>query len=381
MANIPFRTQERLAGIQSSFRILVASRDAKTQALLHEHLLPFGYEVHVVEDGRSALAAIHEELPDVILAETDLDGLNGLELCRLLKRNPETQGVPVALMTSRDDRDERVRGLHAGADDFLFKPLDDIELRARIRSLLRIRTLHQRLQNEKSLLEVRLRERTREINEITMGLVAALEKASELNDVDTGAHILRVCEVSALLGETIGLPSAMVEKIRRYASLHDIGKVGVPDTILKKQASLGPDEWEEMKRHTRYGYDLLRAARADEVAQNIAYYHHEKFDGSGYPLGLRGKEIPVEARIVAVADVYDALVNKRCYKEPIPEEIAAQMILRQSSRHFDPDIVSAFRARLPDIHAIHQHYANRPREQLLDPQELPNSPLPMEVTG
>lgn len=360
MSRIPTGQTSRLAGLQTSFRVLVVSGERRTQNDLARHLEPFGYVVQAVEDGRAALTSVHDNPPDVVLADVDLDKLSGVELCRLLKRGPDTQGIPIALMTPESDRDQRIRGLHAGADDFLTKPIDDIELRARIRSLVRIRTLHQRLQNEKNLLEVRLRERTREINEITMGLVSALEKASELNDVDTGAHILRVCEVSGLLAETIGLPSSMVEKVRRYASLHDIGKVGVPDTILKKQASLTPDEWEEMKRHTRYGFELLRAAKADEVAQNIALYHHEKFDGSGYPFAMRGKSIPIEARIVAVSDVYDALVNRRCYKEPIPEEQAVQMVLRQSSRHFDPDIVSAFRARLADIQHIHIEFANRP---------------------
>jgi putative two-component system response regulator len=349
---------EVLAGVQSSFRIVAAIRDHATRNALLGYLQPFGYEVLAVPDGRDALATIHAEDPDLVVADAHAESHSGLELARLLKRNPATQGVPVLLAIPPNRRADRVRALNAGADDFLELPIDEVELRARVRSLLRLRTLHQRLQNEKSLVEVRLRERTRELREITLGLVAALEKASELNDTDTGSHILRVCEVSALLADTMGLPAPMVDKIRLYASLHDIGKVGVPDSILKKQAGLSPEEWEEMKRHTVYGYELLVAAKADPVAQNIAFCHHEKFDGTGYPRSLRGRQIPVEARIVALADVYDALVNKRCYKEPIPEPIAIQMVVRQSNRHFDPDIVSAFRARLTEIREIHRRFGH-----------------------
>lgn len=348
-----------LGGVRSSFRILVGGEDAFTRNSLIDLLEPFGYDVTTASDGRETLRLVHSLSPDLVLADIGLGHVNGFELCRLIKRNPATQTIPIALMTHAASRDERVRGLHAGADDFVSKPVEEIELRARIRSLLRTRTMHLRLENERRLLSARLEERTREINNITLGLVAALEKASELNDIDTGAHIKRVCSVSELLAESVGLPPQMVEKIGRYASLHDIGKVGVPDVILKKQSSLTPDEWTEMKRHTRYGFDLLRAARADAVAQNIAYYHHEKFDGSGYPKGLHGPEIPVEARIVAISDVFDALVSRRCYKEPIARPVAVDMIVRQSGRHFDPDLVMAFQNRMGEIFDIHDAYADR----------------------
>jgi putative two-component system response regulator len=345
-----------LSKVQSSFRLLSVGDERFTTEFLVTNLEPFGYEVLTVSSGQAALDIVQTRSIDLVVADALLPDMDGVRLCIQLKRNPATHLIPILLMTHEDDRDNRVRGLTAGADDFIVKPMDEIELRARIRSLLRLRTLQQRLQNERALLEVRLRERTREIESVNLGLVAALEKASELNDEDTGAHILRVCATSELLARTIGMQDGFCEKVRRYASLHDIGKVGVPDEILKKRGSLTPVEWETMRKHTVFGYELLRTANADAIAQNIAWCHHEKFDGTGYPRGLKGKDIPIEARLVAISDVFDALVSKRCYKDAIPIDTAVEMVVAQSCRHFDPDIVQAFRMRLPEILQIQDAY-------------------------
>jgi len=347
-----------LSQVRSSFSILIASDDRFTTDHLVESLQPFGYKITISNNGREALAVAYKQNPDLIVADVELPQVDGFQFCRMLKRNPASNLIPVILLTSTSDRDQRVRGLQVGADDFITKPPDDIELRARVRSLLRIKTLNQRLHNEKTRLEIRLRERTDELEQLTLGLVAALEKANALNDVDTGAHIKRVCAVSELLAHTIGLQPQTAEKIRRFASLHDIGKVGVPDSILKKQGKLTAEEWEEMKRHTIYGYELLQTANADPIAQNIAYCHHERFDGSGYPQNLKGRKIPVEARIVALADVYDALLTKRCYKEAFPEKVAIDIIMRDSGKHFDPDLVQAFRMRVEDIREIRKRYTS-----------------------
>ena len=354
------RRPDSLPGVRSSFRVLVAGEDRFTIDLLEESLRPFGYNVLTARNGREALAIAYQEMPDLVLADTNLEEVDGFQFCRMIKRNPTTNLIPIILLTATGDQEERIRGLQMGADDFLTKPPDTVELRARVRSLLRIKTLHQRLQNEKIRLEVRLRERSEELEQLTLGLVAALEKANELNDVDTGAHIKRVCGISELLAQTVGLHTRVSEKIRRFASLHDIGKVGVPDAILKKTGKLTPEEWSEMKRHTIYGYELLQAAHADPVAQNIAHCHHERFDGTGYPQGLTGKLIPIEARIVALADVYDALRTRRCYKEAFPEDVAVDMIIRESGKHFDPDLVQGFRMRLDDIRDIRLHHADDP---------------------
>lgn len=343
-------------GFVSRFRIVLASANADTVSELNEFLQPFGYDVISAASGRDALSAIRSGPVDLVLVDYRLPDMPGIRLCQHLKQTPDTDVVPVVMLLPGQNREDRVRSLQAGADDFITRPFDDIELRARVRSLLRVKLLHQRLRNEKLLLEVRLRERTREIEELTLGLVAALEKATEFNDMDTGSHILRVCETSQLLARTIGLPDVMTEKIRRYASLHDIGKVAVPHHILKKQDKLTPEEWDEMKRHTLYGYELLVTARADVVAQNIAYCHHEKFDGTGYPQGLIGRQIPIEARIVALADVFDALLSPRCYKDPYPEEAALNVIYRDSGKHFDPDLVAAFKLRLSEIQEIRDRY-------------------------
>jgi putative two-component system response regulator len=207
--------------------------------------------------------------------------------------------------------------------------------------LLRIKSLNDQLDaqnrllaDEKALLEQAVRERTTELDQLTIGLTAALERANRLADADTGAHIKRVCAYSELLARGLGMEAEICHKIGRFASLHDVGKVGIPDHILKKPGKLTPEEWVEMKRHTIYGFELLQIAGAD-----VALCHHEKFDGSGYPYGLSGEAIPIEARIVALADVYDALLSKRVYKAAYPLEEAATIIRSGAGSHFDPDIV------------------------------------------
>jgi HD-GYP domain-containing protein (c-di-GMP phosphodiesterase class II) len=191
-----------------------------------------------------------------------------------------------------------------------------------------------------------------ELERLTQGLVASLEKANALNDDDTGAHIIRVCETGEHVARALGLSSDFCDKIRRFASLHDIGKVGLPDRILKKEGPLTEAEREEMKLHTLYGYELLKTANADKVALNIAYTHHEWFDGTGYPRGLAKEQIPMEGRIVALVDVYDALRSARCYKPAFSEIKSLDLIRSGRGTHFDPRVVDTFLGELSTIQEI-----------------------------
>lgn len=315
---------------------------------LEATLKPEDYELHKFKLGTDMLDWMEAGKvgPDLILLDIMMPGMDGFEVCRRLRAMPEMSRLPIIMVTGLDDVEHRVAGLETGADDYITKPFHPLEARARVRSLLRIKALGDQLQeknlllsDEKLHLEELVRERTHELEHITIGVVAALEKANELNDPDTGYHILRVSGYSELLAQKMGLEGERVNKIRRYASLHDVGKVGIPDDLLKKPGPLTSDEFEEMKRHTNLGYELLELARSDPMAMNIALSHHEKFNGKGYPNGLSGEEIPLEARIVALADVFDALTTKRCYKNAYPLDMAREIIEEEKGKHFQPDVV------------------------------------------
>ncbi|HIA02195.1 MAG TPA: response regulator [Myxococcales bacterium] len=335
--------------------------------LLQHSLKSYGYELSAFQNGQELLDAVKRDgTPDMVLSDVMMPKVSGYEVCRALKSNEETANIPIVLITGLNDIRDKVKGLESGADDFLHKPFHPLELRARVRSLLRIKFLNDRLEeqnmlleDEKLHLESAVRERTAELEDLTFGLVAALEQANKLNDADTGNHIKRVCLYSELLGQGVGLNLDLCNRIGRFASLHDVGKVGIPDSILKKPGKLTPEEWDEMKKHTVYGYDLLKEARADQIAQNIALCHHEKFDGNGYPYGLKGESIPIEARIVALADVFDALTNKRCYKEAFSNETAKEIILESSGSHFDPNVVRVMFDRMDDVEEIQRTHQNQ----------------------
>ncbi len=219
-----------------------------------------------------------------------------------------------------------------------------------------------------------VRERTKELENTTLGVVAALEKANALNDSDTGNHIMRVCAYSELLAQGLELPGEVVHKIRRYASLHDVGKVGLPDEVLKKPGPLTKEEFEAMKGHTVMGYELLELARSDTIARNIALCHHEKFNGRGYPLGLSGRQIPLEARIVALADVFDALTTKRIYKNAYSMTMALQIIEEERGEHFDPRLVDLHLANAGQFQAILERYQDAPSTLPLGEKPLPEAP-------
>lgn len=335
--------------------------DEEQNLLLFAKALPAGeYALHRCADGRQVLDLVAAGvLPDIVVSDVMMPRMDGFELCLRLKADPLTRLVPVILVTGLEDVRDKLRGLECGADDFLTKPFHPAELRTRIRSLIRIKTLHDEVEHKNRLLEIekgaleeRVRTRTSELERLTLGLVAALEKANELNDTDTGLHILRVCAYSRALAFQMGMEAGWVSRLHRYASLHDVGKVGIPDSVLKKQGNLTDDEFELMMRHTVFGHELLVVAGADEMACNIALCHHERYDGTGYPNRLAGDAIPLEARIVALADVYDALTTRRCYKEAYTTEEAERTIRAEAGRHFDPSVVDAMVAALDSFEAI-----------------------------
>ena len=345
-------------------RVYIADGDRHNFLMVKLTLQPLGVECFYFPNALALVDAVEKgPEPDLIILDILMPQMDGLQATSRLKANPRTRHIPVILLTGLHQIEDKIKGLESGADDFISKPFHPLELRARVRSMLRIKQMHDELQEKNRLLEnERLHlaqlvdERTRELEELTLGIVAAFERANTYNDLDTGKHIRRVIEYSAALATAMGLPDEFVRKIRRYAGLHDVGKVVVPDRILKKQSALTPEEFEEMKRHTLYGYELLKLVNADPVAQNIALSHHERWDGKGYPKGLKGEEIPLEARIVALADVYDALTTERVYKSPIDLETSAQLIILDSGKRFDPKVVEAFVRIRPQFEEIWKKY-------------------------
>ncbi len=276
---------------------------------------------------------------------------------RTLKQDKKFSNIPIIYIA--EDASDELDAFHAGADDILGPGFSPLMVRIKVRTLLRIFTLQKRLYNESKLLELKVRQRTKELEQLNLAIVAALERASELNDKETGLHILRVGRYSWLIAQAMGLDREFVEKIKLYAPLHDVGKVGIPDAILKKTAPLTPEEFEVMKKHTLYGYELLSMARADDVAKNIALSHHERMDGTGYPFGLKGEAIPLEARIVSLADVLDAITTARPYKPAMSFEDAIQYLQKDSRHLFDPDALSALMNSINDIRDVYSSLTNQ----------------------
>jgi putative two-component system response regulator len=300
---------------------------------------------------------------DLIITDVHMPRMDAFAFIPALRRLPHYADVPVLVVTSDISRRTKIELLEAGADDFLLKPLDTLELGQKLRRLLKTSALMANLgvvTAQRDAAQDSLAERNAELERLTMGLVAALEKANVLNDSDTGNHIRRVCRYAALLANAHGCSASYTEQVYHYAGLHDVGKVGIRDGILKKPGKLTPQEFDEMKGHTLLGYDLLKAAGLPAVALNIAVSHHERWDGTGYPHSLKGEDIPLEARLVAVVDVFDALVSKRCYKEGFELEGAVKILQDSAGSHLDPQLVHKFLSKMDDILKIRTTFSDEP---------------------
>ncbi len=347
----------------NSPRVLIVDDSQRSRERLVQIARSIGCVVTVAGDGEAGLDACRAESFNLILLDVHLPVLDAFGFLPALRKLPGFNDVPVIVVTSDPSRHTRIRLLEAGADDFMLKPVDPAETEHRLRRLLVKSELVQSLDQVTSeLLAAReeLTVRNAELERLTLGLVTALEGANVLNDTDTGNHIRRVRSYASLLARAQGSEPAGADQIFRYAGLHDVGKVGIRDAILKKPGRLTAAEFEEMKGHTVIGADLLRAARLPTVAVNIALGHHERWDGSGYPCGLAGEAIPLEARIVAIVDVFDALVNRRCYKGPLEVEESVRMLRDAAGSQFDPRLVVHFCEEMPAVLAIRAEYSDEP---------------------
>ncbi len=311
-------------------------------------LQPHGYRVLFAEDGMQALQQATTWLPDVIVLDVMMPGMDGFTVCERLRADPLLAEIPILLVTALNDRESRLRGLAAGADDFLSKPVDPAELVVRVRTIVRLNRYHRLLEERQRVVEeqrhaAELAQRTAATLAETYDLtLRGWVKALELRDDETEAHSQRVTSLTLCLARAMGVSEEQMIHIWRGALLHDIGKLGIPDHILHKPGPLTVTESEQMCKHPVYAYTWLSPIPFLHPALAIPHYHHEKWDGSGYPYGLRGEEIPLAARIFSVVDVWDALTHDRPYRAALPVVQARAFIEQQAGIHFEPTIVSVF---------------------------------------
>jgi putative two-component system response regulator len=329
----------------SDARILVVDDEPANVLLLERLLERWGYEnVVSTTDSSQAAALAQRHPPSLVLLDLAMPAPDWFEVMALLSKLPGGRAVPVVVLTADISADTRKRALSSGASDFVTKPFDETEVRLRVQNLLRTRCLQLELERHNELLEQRVRERTEELEFARRETLNRLALAGEYRDDETHEHAQRVGRTAALLGAELGLPEDEVDLIRRSAPLHDIGKLGVPDAILLKPGRLTADEFELIKGHTLIGGRILAhsVSAVLQAGEVIACTHHERWDGSGYPAGLAGEEIPLHGRLVALADVFDALTHERPYKPAWPVERAVEEIRQVGGQQFDPDLVRAF---------------------------------------
>ena len=358
--------------------ILVVDDQPQNIELLEAYLVPQGYEIVKAANGEEALGKLSGNQIDLILLDVMMPGMDGFEVTRRVRQDDKNRLLPIILVTALRETEDRVKGIEAGCDDFISKPVDKMELLARVRSLLKVKAYNDLMSNYRKELESEVTRRTEELKHAFERIKAAsldtiyrLSMASEYKDEDTGAHIKRMSRYCAAVARRMGLDESTIETILYAAPMHDLGKIGIPDLILVKPAKLDPVEWEIMKQHTVIGAKILKGSDAEfiRLGETIAQYHHEKWDGSGYPNSLKGIEIPIAGRIAAIADVFDALTSKRPYKEPFSVEKSLAIIREGRGSHFDPDVVDAFFAIQDEILTIKKQYGED-NQQAFDIPEL-----------
>lgn len=336
-------------------RIFVVDDEPANLRLMEKMLSKEGYlQTVLIADPREVLPLYRQQAPDLILLDINMPHLDGYEVLELLNGLNDPTPAPVIMLTAQNGREHLLQALAGGARDFVTKPFDRAELVMRVRNLLEVHQAHRLVHNQKTVLEEMVHHRTQELNQSRLEVVRRLGRAAEYRDNETGLHIIRMSRYAALMAASLGWSDADCELLLHASPMHDIGKIGIPDHILLKPGKFEPDEWEVMKRHAQMGADILSDGDSVlmQLARDIALTHHEKWDGSGYPNGLAGTDIPQAGRIVAAADVFDALTSSRPYKKAWPVEDAVRLLQEQSGRHFDPEIISHFLALLPEIVAI-----------------------------
>ncbi|MEI6895179.1 MAG: HD domain-containing phosphohydrolase [Colwellia sp.] len=321
-------------------------------------ILKSNYKIKIATSGEKALSIVKESPPDLILLDIMMPDMDGFEVCRLLKKNINSTSIPIIFVTAKSEVANESKGFALGAVDYITKPINPAIVLARVRT-------HIALNNEKILLNELVMARTKVLNATRLKIIHRLGRAAEYKDNETGLHVIRMSKYAHIIALASGVKEEKADVILSAAPMHDIGKIGIPDAILLKPGKLTSEEFNIIKRHPQIGADILGDEDEDEtdsshllnMARSIALTHHEKWDGSGYPNGLAGKDIPLHSRIVMIADVFDALTTARPYKEAWPVDKAVNLIKEEAGSHFDPQLVEVFLDVLPKILKIKSKYA------------------------
>ena len=304
--------------------VLIVDDDVVVRETLRAAVALEGYRFALAADGREALNKLAEVQPDVVLLDVMMPGMDGFEVTRRIKNNPATILIPVILVTALDSRQERMQGIAAGADDFLNKPIDRLQLLTRLATVARLRRVSRELDDAETVLE-------------------SLARSIEAKDATTGSHCDRLIEEAVHFGEGLGLLPQDIRVLRRAAVLHDIGKLGVPESLLLKQGKLDEAEWQVMQAHVEIGEQLLAPLRTMGPVRAIVRHHHERWDGTGYPDGLVGSQIPYLARVFQILDAYDALTHERPYRQPLLPQAALELLRQEADTgKWDPELLTAY---------------------------------------
>jgi putative two-component system response regulator len=352
-------------------RVLVIDDDAGIRRITQLLVEGLGHDVEPARDGIEGLAKLHLGI-DLVLLDVVMPGLDGFDVCRRIRQDPAGRDVPVIMVTTLETREHRLHAVEAGANDFIAKPVDETELRVRTTSLLKMKAAQDEVKRYQTHLEAMCEERTvslrkaleqmaeaqRVAYQAQLETVERLAILAEYKDKVTGRHIQRMSEYSAVIARGLNLPPSEVELILHASRMHDVGKIAVPEAILRKPAELDNNEWKVMRQHSTIGGRILENSSSQilQAGKVIALHHHERWDGGGYPAGLSGSDIPLWGRICAVADVFDAVTSERPYKPAFPNEEALKILRDGKGKHFDPRVIDVFFECLEDIFAIQHKY-------------------------
>ena len=363
---IGYKGDEVNVDLKSS-TILVVDDEPANVSLIETILNAHGYHnVVSTQDPAQVLGLYCQHRIDLILLDINMPVMDGYEVMQQLKSLDDPELPPILVLTAQLAQDFRQRAFDAGARDYVTKPFDMNELLSRVRNLLEVQLAQQYMRRQNDILDHRVMERTielqsaqKQLHESRLQVVRRLGRAAEFRDNETGLHIIRMSKIAALMAESVGMNDEGCDLLLNAAPMHDIGKIGIPDEILLKPGSLESSEWRIMQTHTQIGAEILSGddSKLLGMAREIALSHHEKWDGSGYPYGLKGDRIPLVGRVCALADVFDALTSERPYKDAWSEKDAIEYVVSQSGRHFDPSLVEHFLALLPKITSISAMYS------------------------
>jgi len=342
-------------------KILIVDDDATSIRLLKKILTEAGYtNLSATRDPNRVQKLYSEIEPDLLVLDLHMPHMEGFKIMDQLREVEKSDYLPILVISQERNRVIQFSALEAGAKDFLVKPYDSIEVLLRIRNFLEVRKLHNEVRDQNKTLEKRVQERTEQLHQSQKDVIQRLSRAVEYRDSETGTHTMRMAQFTYFLAWAVGLSPIECEILSTASSLHDVGKIGIPDKILQKSGKLTSEEWEIMKTHTTIGAELLSGSASMflKLGEEIALTHHEKWNGTGYPKGLKGEKIPLAGRICGICDVFDALTSKRPYKEAWSIDEALKEIKKGSGQHFDPNIVDCFFKILPQIRRIQEQYSD-----------------------